>query len=219
MKRPAAFAIFLFVWFLATCNSYHQQAQTTSCTGSCLAGPQGKQGIQGPPGPAGIGIPGPPGEVGPQGPTGPQGEQGIPGVAAPPSNVLVAQCGQKQPLTECGQITQANPVLLTTPPVAVGGYYVVQAAVNVELTTIVNCNLATVAKPSGSALAASVGFIGPNPGNGMAFTIPVSDLLAVAAGDSVTLSCGSEGNGVIAAAAYATLTAVPVQQLNGQQTN
>ena len=212
-QRVAVFFVLVFGMFVVQCgSSFHPQAQSTGTTGAQgPPGPAGPQGVPGVPGP-----PGPQGELGPSGPTGetgPQGPQGIPGATV--TDVFVAQCGIKQPMTACPTITQLNPVLLTTAPVTASGLYIVQAAISLQGTVIVNCNAVTVSNPANSSFTASTGFLGPLQGTGQAVTIPVTDLLTVAAGDSVTLSCGAEGNGATAGATFATLTAIPVQQLNG----
>ena len=176
-------------------------------------GATGKEGIIGPAGPPGESI---------TGPTGPQGEQGPPGPSGTSTgnNLLLAQCGTnvwgKSVPCGGGSLTNQAAVVMQI-PVTTSGYYEVHVSAVVQGNMFTTCYSATLSNPQ-FGFASSTGFIGPMEGSGADWPISISDVIPVASGDSIILSCfvenqGTEYNSSVAAA---TLTARQVQQVNGQ---
>ncbi len=240
MKRIVFCFLALSAWALTQCGSFHPQAfQTaTSPAGTAATISVGSTTTLAPGSPASVTNSGtssnavfnfaiPQGEMGPSGPTGPQGEPGAAGGAAPISYWSV--CGQSvvgatQAQQLCPGIASTGPipstplVILQVGPIATAGTYLVQADMAVISNTVLHCNVASVANPANTNFVATTGYlvdIANSPGP-TAISFPVQDVLTLAQGDSIALSCYTEalGSQFQAGMTWAILTA---QQITVQQ--
>ena len=200
----------------------------TGATG--LVGPAGPKGATGATGPAGVagpkGATGPAGVAGPKGatgatglvgPAGPKGATGATGPAGPPgaSSAFVVHCGPNVflqsivcPGNNGTPLASTGTVVLTTNAVG-GGFYLISASVNMVNSSggFAECYATTV------NTAPATGFTGI--GDAILATVSVTDVIAVAANDSIELVCsGSPAAGTSSNPVWASLTATLVNEVN-----
>ena len=203
----------------------------TGATGPAgVAGPKGATGATGPAGVAGpkgaTGATGPAGVAGPKGatgatglvgPAGPKGATGATGPAGPPgaSSAFVVHCGPNVflqsivcPGNNGTPLASTGTVVLTTNAVG-GGFYLISASVNMVNSSggFAECYATTV------NTAPATGFTGI--GDAILATVSVTDVIAVAANDSIELVCsGSPAAGTSSNPVWASLTATLVNEVN-----
>ncbi|MGC1257709.1 MAG: hypothetical protein WA867_19265, partial [Candidatus Acidiferrales bacterium] len=148
---------------------------------------------------------------------GPKGATGATGPAGPPgaSSAFVVHCGPNVflqsivcPGNNGTPLASTGTVVLTTNAVG-GGFYLISASVNMVNSSggFAECYATTV------NTAPATGFTGI--GDAILATVSVTDVIAVAANDSIELVCsGSPAAGTSSNPVWASLTATLVNEVN-----
>ncbi|MFZ3333567.1 MAG: collagen-like protein [Candidatus Acidiferrales bacterium] len=156
-------------------------------------------------------------QEGPAGATGAKGATGATGPAGPPgaSSAFVVHCGPNVflqsivcPGNNGTPLASTGTVVLTTNAVG-GGFYLISASVNMVNSSggFAECYATTV------NTAPATGFTGI--GDAILATVSVTDVIAVAANDSIELVCsGSPAAGTSSNPVWASLTATLVNEVN-----
>jgi hypothetical protein len=203
----------------ATCASGFHKIQWNQTGPTGPEGPKGATGATG-----GIGPQGPTGPIGPHGPAGPEGVQGPQGPQGPAgfSQGYVVRCGPNVfgdnfPCPGNGNpssvaSTGTGTMVLSTQPILTPGYYMVAASVNMIVSGpgYALCYVTT------SSFVPATGFMSFSTSIGS--TLSDTDVLAVNSGDSIQFWCeGSPTSGATENPLWASMTAVLVNEVNGQQ--